>query len=409
VDFETAEKIKMESTLIDERLFDSKGTTKAVAMFQAIDGFLCDLVDEIKKSMTFFEDFFMEDISDAEILLAGGTSRVENLDRFIAKEIGLPVKRIGDASHKLASGCRFAPQFASILGLLAKPPNSTPFHINLLNSIEGMLFKLQEGDYYLTRDGFIPKRKYKRIEKKRTRESIRTRKPPVPEVDIPIPTFVALIKNLPKKVKARFRGEKGYTRGPFSQFEKSNIARQLKYMFVVLGVIFLLSATAHQFLWSPKINRLSRTINTYLSKNAELDSQKAPLINDITGQVYTFRKTDKILWTNKLKTIALALPQKVWISDLEINGGTEKTEGVGQLKRALTLVCHVSSDAADHLFAISQFINNLKRQEVFSKDFTDVKFHSAVRSSDEQNTLDFSLTFPFKRELLIESVETLVK
>jgi len=408
VDFETAEKLKMESTLIDDGLFDSQGSTKAIAMFQAINGFLFNLVDEIKKSMTFFEDFFMVDISNAMVLLAGGTSMLENLDRFLSKELGLPVKRIEDAGHNLAANCLFAPQFASTVGLLGKNPPSGLFNINLLNNIEGMLFKLQEGDYYLTRDGFIPKKRYKKIHRKTTRESARPTRLKV-TAEQPTPTVIALIKEFPDKVRSKLKGDKAYTRGPFRQVEEAIRQFQLKYIFLILGSLFLVSATIHQFLWSPKMKRLNRTMNTYLLKTAELGNQRAPVITDKGVQVYTMSKTDKILWTNKLKAIASALPKKVWISDLEIHGSTGKTVGVRRVKRALTLACHVSSDTGDHLMAIAQFIKNLKSQKAFLKEFTGVKFHAAVRNPVDQDTLDFSLTFPLSRDLLIERLKTVAK
>jgi len=139
---------------------------------------------------------------------------------------------------------------------------------------------------------------------------------------------------------------------------------------------------------------------SYVQKSVEWDPQTATLTTNKGVQVYTVTKTDKILWTNKLKSIALALPKKVWISDLEIQGSAEKLEGIRLDKRALTLICHVSSDTQDHLMAIAQFIKNLKSQKGFIKDFTDVKFHSAARNPEDQDTLDFALTFPLKRNLL---------
>lgn len=409
VDFETAEKIKMENTLIDDGLFDSQGSTKAIAMFQAVNGFLYNLVDEIKNSMTFFEDFFVVDISDAMILLAGGTSGLENLDLFLSKEIGLSVKRIEDSGYTLAPISQFAPQFASTVGLLGESTHSDLFHINLLNNIEGMLFKLQEGDYYLTREGFIPKKRYKKIQRSKARESARPTKPILTGAEKPAHTIIPLIRDFPERLKSTLKGERRGLRGPFRPLEKVPAKDQFKYMLLTLGALFLVSLTIYQFLWSPKMKRLNRTMASYVQKSVEWDPQTATLTTNKGVQVYTVTKTDKILWTNKLKSIALALPKKVWISDLEIQGSAEKLEGIRLDKRALTLICHVSSDTQDHLMAIAQFIKNLKSQKGFIKDFTDVKFHSAARNPEDQDTLDFALTFPLKRNLLEERVETVVE
>ena len=67
--------------------------------------------------MTYFEDTFLEDLSEAQILLAGGTSNLQNLDRFLTKEIELPAKKVESGVHPLAPHITFAPQFASKMNL----------------------------------------------------------------------------------------------------------------------------------------------------------------------------------------------------------------------------------------------------------------------------------------------------
>jgi hypothetical protein len=91
-----------------------------------------------------------------------------------------------------------------------------------------------------------------------------------------------------------------------------------------------------------------------------------------------------------LRTIASAIPETVWISDLAIQGTPP----------ALVLSCHVSSYGQDHLTDIARFIEHLKGSEVFLKDFGDVVFRSAQRRAADKDVYDFTLTFPLKRRLI---------
>ena len=405
VDFETAEKIKTERKLIDDSLFDSKGVSTSMPMFQAVNSVLFGLVDEIKNSMTYFEDSFMEDLSDAVIWLAGGASNLQNLDRFLTREIELPVKKAEDPVHSLAPDNQFAPQFASVIGLLGKPSHAGLLEINLMKNIEGLLFKLEGGDYYLTGEGFVDKKGYKRKQKVTPLKPSVIGRPTLDVEEEPIFMPIALLKSIPEMIRSLIKGERiqmPKTRGSFSQMDFSPIKAQLKNIFVVIGALFLAIFIGNRFYWAPKMKGLDRTINAYISKRAELDRLKGSLMSDTEDTddillVAKVTRTDKIIWSNILKAISAAVPERVWISDLKING------------KNLILSCHVYSYGEDHLNDIALFMENIKTREEFLKDFEDVKFHSALRNKQDQEICDFTLTFPLKRDIIEEVTETIEK
>ncbi len=402
VDFETAEKIKTERKLIDDSLFDSKGMTSSLPMFQAINSILFNLVDEIKNSMTYFEDYFLEDLSNAIVLLAGGSSNLQNLDRFLTKETDLPVSKAEKALHDLTPDLEFSPQFASTVGLLRKPTRTDLFEINLINNIEGMLFKLEDGDYYLTKDGFVDKKKYKRKQKTGPKEVKIAGGQGLGDITL---SPLALIKELPQRIKGLLKGEKfEMPTISFSQMDFSPIKSQLKNIFVVIGALFLVIYGGNRLFWAPKMRTLDHTISSYLSKSVELDQARSSVITVSTTdkektstQAIKVMRTDKILWADKLKAIAAAIPEMVWVSDLAMKGN------------ALVISCHVYSYGQDHLKTIALFIKNIKTRKEFLNDFEEVKFQSALRNTTDKDIYDFTLTFPLKREMIEQVEETIVK
>jgi len=254
VDFETAEKIKKERKLIDDKLFDSKGSITSLPMFQAINKILFGLVDDIKNSITYFEDAFMVDFSDGVILLAGGTSNLQNLDRFLNKEIDLPVKKAEDTVHDLKPGQQFSSQFASTIGLMGKPSHAGLLEINLINNIEGMLFKLQDREYYLTKDGFVDKKGYRKKKKAKSLKPSVTLKGESRRIEEPVIPILDFIKELPGKIGGLLKGETiempKVQLPPIGQIFDP-IKGQLKTIFVLLGGVFLIIYAVNQYYWAP--------------------------------------------------------------------------------------------------------------------------------------------------------------
>ncbi|MFC1825138.1 hypothetical protein ACFL9T_20690 [Thermodesulfobacteriota bacterium] len=142
------------------------------------------------------------------------------------------------------------------------------------------------------------------------------------------------------------------------------------------------------------MKKLDSTVVKYLDERAKLDNIKGSLFME-TGEgkvVAKVTRTDKIMWADKLKAIAAAIPEQVWISGLEIRG------------KNLILACHVHSAGKDHLNDIALFIKNIKGREEFKKVFNDVKFQSALKDKDLYH---FTLTFPLARDMVEKVTETI--
>ncbi|MBN2124827.1 MAG: cell division FtsA domain-containing protein [Deltaproteobacteria bacterium] len=400
VDFDTAERIKTERKLIDDSLFDSKGASTSLPMYQAINAVLYGLVDEIKHSMTFFEDFFMEDLSGGSVRLAGGASNLQNLERFLQKELDLPVHRVESAIHNLSPDHPFSSQFASAVGLIGDSNRQDLLNLNLISNIEGMLFRLEDGDYYLTREGFVNKKRYKK-KKPKTKEKPSVTGKKGPDMDVQAVSLFEFIKDLPSRILSFFRGEKPQMREikvSFTEIDLTPIKGHAKNIFVVLGALFLLVYGGHRFFWAPKATALDRTISRYVSKTDELSSAKASLAagtSDERNPALMISKTDKIIWAGTLKAIAESIPESVWVSDLVIQGTPP----------ALVLSCHVYSFGEDHLKDIARFIRSIKSHSALSQDFGEVKFQSAVRNPKDKDIYDFTLTFPLKRDIIQQITE----
>ncbi|MBN1104122.1 MAG: pilus assembly protein PilM [Deltaproteobacteria bacterium] len=402
VDFETAERIKRERKLIDDGLFDSRAAASSMPMFQAVNSVLFALVDEIRHSMTYFEDSFMEDLSGASLLLAGGASGMHNLDRFLHRELDLRVLRVEDPVHNVHPGNSFAPQFASVIGLLGDPSHPGLLGINLINNVEGMLFKIQDTEYYLTKAGFVNKKKYPKRRRGKRVQPLVTLKGGIG--DEPGLGPVAFLQALNRKAKALFRGERFEMPKldiSFGRMDVGSVRNWVKPALLVLGAFFLVAMVVDHFFWASKKTALEREIRRYVGKRDEVQRARAAFLG---GPGYpaetkgpTVSRQDKIIWSSKLRAVASAVPESVWISDLVIQGKP----------LALVLTCHVSSYAEDHLRDIAFFIEKLKTNQVFMKDFTDVLFRSARRSRTSNDVYDFTLTFPMKRKPVEEISEPL--
>ena len=408
VDFETAEKIKTERKLIDDALFDSNKSSTSMPMFQAINPLLYGLVDEIKSSMTFFEDFFLEDISNTTIWLSGGTSKWANLDRFLTKELQLPTQRVENAVHTLSSGHSFSTQFASSVGLLGIPSNPDLLDINLIKNVKGLLIKMAEGEYYLTQEGFVDKKRYKKKQKTRTGRSTPNHTAPPGIGEEPSILPLEFIREIPYRIRALFKGERFVMpemRFSFGGAGLGPIKPKTKILFIILGALFLCGYGVNEFYWAAKKKAVKRTISDYLGKQQEVNRMEDSLMEPFGGlnldQPQTpseVTRTDKIIWAHKLRAIAAAVPEGVWISDLKIQN----------TPLALVLSCHVYSYGQDHLQDIALFIKNLEKQKSFLQDFTEIQFHAATRSSKDKDVYDFTLTLPLKRDMIQKVKETVV-
>jgi len=400
IDIESAEKMKNINVLIDNNALSSNKNNCSFN-FQAIEKILDLFINELKETMTYFEDYYVEDLSNSTILLSGGTSQLKNLDLYLKKETGLSVKYAENKFFNVSSDHKaFIPQYVSTIGLLSSYRKEM-IHINLLKSIKDMLFNFPDGKSWLIEGKFYGKK----ARRKRIRE-LSLKGGPVyiqrktdnfssenTEINYKINSFLNKLSNL-------IRGNKAGINNDISEsntFEKKQIAEMFKKIFVVVGALFLIIMLGYEYYWKPETKRMKKNINYFLNKRDEFNMKRA-LTPKTKKPIIDFEtKMDKILWTSKLKFIADALPNNVRILIFEM----DETKGSNDnANLSLMLTCQVKSKKNDHLEQIALFISNLKKDISFNKDFKPLIFHSADKNKENDHTVDFTLTFPFSRKML---------
>jgi Tfp pilus assembly protein PilN len=274
--------------------------------------------------------------------------------------------------------------------------------------VEGLLIKMEEGEYYLTQEGFVNKKKYKKKQKAKPSKTSFAPQATSGVDEEPSLLPIAFFKELPGRISALFKGEKFEMPEMHFSFGGSglgNIKSHVKIIFIIAGLLFLCGYGINQFYWASKKKTVMRTVNNYLDKRQAVDRMRASLpqvggVEIEEAKVETeVTRTDKIIWAQKMRAIANAVPERVWISDLKVQSNP----------LALVIACHVYSYGEDHLKDIARFIKNLEKQKVFLKDFTEIKFHAAKRSAKDKDVYNFTLTFPLRRNMILKTKETVVK
>ncbi len=152
---------------------------------------------------------------------------------------------------------------------------------------------------------------------------------------------------------------------------------------VGLSVWFLILNLSSNTLISSReiiIDEINTEINE-LKKEGQINLSK----KDIES-LYTL-ENERIFWTNKLQTLADITPINMAITELEFN----------KKKFSISAVTRLGDDSKE-FDVIEYFIELLKKNEYFSKDFTSVKFSSSERINSRGTEI-----FTFKVDCLLKS------
>ncbi len=116
------------------------------------------------------------------------------------------------------------------------------------------------------------------------------------------------------------------------------------------------------------------------SSKREMLSKKVELLDNLSSR--------KVFWSEKLKNIADAVPQGVWLTEISLDKlnifpKEKKEEGNGQADKFMLTIkgrayAYKIQDAVTY---IGKFNNLLKEDESFFKDFTSVELSSVAKSS----------------------------
>ncbi len=174
------------------------------------------------------------------------------------------------------------------------------------------------------------------------------------------------------------------------QLEEIKLERTRWIFFSIISMImvglsvwfFILNSSSNSLISSRGviINEINTEINE-MKKDGQINLSKKNI-----ESLYKL-ENERIFWVNKLQTLADITPINMAITELEFN----------KKKFSISAVTRLGDDSKE-FDVIEYFIELLKKNEYFSKDFTSVKFSSSERINSRGTEI-----FTFKVDCLLKS------
>jgi len=174
------------------------------------------------------------------------------------------------------------------------------------------------------------------------------------------------------------------------QLEEIKLERTRWIIFSIISMImlglsiwfFILNSSSNSLISSRGviINEIDTEINE-LKKDGQINLAKKNI-----ESLYKL-ENERIFWVNKLQTLADITPINMAITELEFN----------KKKFSISAVTRLGDDSKE-FDVIEYFIELLKRNEYFSKDFTSIKFSNSERINSRGTEI-----FTFKVDCLLKS------
>ena len=174
------------------------------------------------------------------------------------------------------------------------------------------------------------------------------------------------------------------------QLEEIKLERTRWIIFSIISTIllglsiwfFILNSSSNSLISSRGviINEINTEINE-LKKDGQINLAKKNI-----ESLYKL-ENERIFWVNKLQTLADITPINMAITELEFN----------KKKFSISAVTRLGDDSKE-FDVIEYFIELLKKNEYFSKDFTSIKFSNSERINSRGTEI-----FTFKVDCLLKS------
>tara|TARA_B110000196_G_scaffold194291_1_gene166442 strand:+ start:852 stop:1460 length:609 start_codon:yes stop_codon:yes gene_type:complete len=174
------------------------------------------------------------------------------------------------------------------------------------------------------------------------------------------------------------------------QLEEIKLERTRWIIFSIISMImlglsiwfFILNSSSNSLISSRGviINEINTEINE-LKKDGQINLAKKNI-----ESLYKL-ENERIFWVNKLQTLADITPINMAITELEFN----------KKKFSISAVTRLGDDSKE-FDVIEYFIELLKKNEYFSKDFTSIKFSNSERINSRGTEI-----FTFKVDCLLKS------
>ena len=174
------------------------------------------------------------------------------------------------------------------------------------------------------------------------------------------------------------------------QLEEMKLERQRWILFGIISTVLVGLS-----IWFLVLNNSS---NSLIASRGVIIKEINTEINELKkdGQINLAKKNieslyklenERIFWVNKLQTLADITPINMAITELEFN----------KKKFSISAVTRLGDDSKE-FDVIEYFIELLKKNEYFSKDFTSIKFSSSERINSRGAEI-----FTFKVDCLLKS------
>jgi hypothetical protein len=174
------------------------------------------------------------------------------------------------------------------------------------------------------------------------------------------------------------------------QLEEIKLERTRWIIFSIISTI-LVGLSVWFFILNSSSNSLITSRGVIINEiNTEIDElKKEGQINLAKKNIESLYKLEheRIFWVNKLQTLADITPINMAITELEFN----------KKKFSISAVTRLGDDSKE-FDVIEYFIELLKKNEYFSKDFTSIKFSSSERINSRGAEI-----FTFKVDCLLKS------
>ena len=174
------------------------------------------------------------------------------------------------------------------------------------------------------------------------------------------------------------------------QLEEIKLERTRWIIFSIISTI-LVGLSVWFFILNSSSNSLISSRGVIINEiNTEINElKKEGQINLAKKNIESLYKLEheRIFWVNKLQTLADITPINMAITELEFN----------KKKFSISAVTRLGDDSKE-FDVIEYFIELLKKNEYFSKDFTSIKFSSSERINSRGAEI-----FTFKVDCLLKS------
>lgn len=179
------------------------------------------------------------------------------------------------------------------------------------------------------------------------------------------------------------------------QFSLEILLRFLLFLnlIVFLAGIYLRLNTMHRMKGLSSITNEYQQAENFTEKVKSIKQERKGLAGEI-GLLNSYLKRD-ILWSEKLSHLSRLMPEEVWLTGFSF----KKKSAKDSLKRNLYLKGALrAQEKSTPIATLSGFINQLKKDEVFSADFDNPALtDSKTETQDKVEIMAFAIEIPFKK------------